>query len=310
MALQDDIRWFKSGFGAKVQTAIEGTPLTLDLLCAIALQETGYIWRKLLAKGLSTDDALRLCVGDVIDAPRRSAFPKNKVALVAEPHGQQMFDLAHGLLVEMGHATGIEDYIRAGRNPSKFCRGYGIFQRDLQFFREDPDYFLNETWGNFERCADEATKELKKGLRNLGYANRPTLTDRQLCFVAIVYNTGFGNFDEDRGLKQGFKDEDGVFYGEHIERFLNASKTVTLTPSDRVDRAPGRYVVSARPNLNLRGGPATTFDIKQSLDNGTVLHVLEFVEGERGKWGLVDVEGDGVRDGFVFGSFIVPAPAP
>lgn len=308
MAIHDDIRWFKREFGAKIQTAIAGTPLTLDLLCAIALQETGYIWRKLLAKGFPTDDVLRLCVGDVIDAPRRSAFPRNKAALIADPNGQQMFDLAHGLLVEMGNATGIEAYIRAGTNPSKFCRGYGIFQRDLQFFKEDPDYFLNEAWGNFDRCADEAVKELKRGLRNLGYANKPTLTDRQLCFVAIVYNTGFGNFDEDRGLKQGFKDEDGIFYGEHIERFLSASKAVAVAQSAPTDRVPGRFVVSARPNLNLRGGPGTIFDVKKSLDTGTLLHVLEFVDGQVGKWALVDLEGDGVRDGFVFANFIVPAP--
>jgi hypothetical protein len=56
MTLSDDIKWFKSEFGAKVQTAIAGTPLTLDLLCAIAIQETGYIWRKLLAKGLPADE--------------------------------------------------------------------------------------------------------------------------------------------------------------------------------------------------------------------------------------------------------------
>jgi hypothetical protein len=308
MAVKDDIKWFKGKFGAKVQTAFAGTPLTLDILCAIALQETGYIWRKLVAKGLPANDVLRLCVGDVIDAPRRRAFPKNKEALIAQPGGQQMFVLAHALLIEMGNATGIESYINAGRNANKFCRGYGIFQRDLQFFKDDPDYFLNQAWVDFDRCLDEAVKELKKALRNLGYADKPSLTDLQLCFVAIVYNTGFGNFDEDRGLKQGFEDEDGVFYGEHIAKFLNASKAVPI-PSDTpaAVQTPGCYVVSARPNLNLRGGPGTTFGIKQSLDNGTVIHVLEFVDGERGKWALVDIEGDGVRDGFVLANFIVPA---
>ena len=126
--------------------------------------------------------------------------------------------------------------------------GYGIFQRDLQFFKDDPDYFLNQAWVDFDRCLDEAVKELKKALRNLGYADKPSLTDLQLCFVAIVYNTGFGNFDEDRGLKQGFEDEDGVFYGEHIAKLLNASKAVPI-PSDTpaAVQIPGRYVVSARP---------------------------------------------------------------
>ena len=308
MAIRDDIKWFKDGFSRKLQTAIAGTPLNLDILCAIALQETGYIWRRLVAKGLPTNDVLKLCVGDTIDAPRRSAFPRNKAALIAQPRGQQMFELAHSLLVEMADATGIESYIDAGRNPNKFCRGYGIFQRDLQFFKGDPDYFLNQLWADFDRCLDEAVKELKGALRDLGYTSRPSLTDLQLCYVAIVYNTGFGNFDEDRGLMQGFEDDSGVFYGEHIARFLNASKAVPI-PSDTLPdaRPPGRYVVTARPNLNLRGGPSTTFGIKQSLENGTVINVLEFVDGERGKWALVDREGDGGRDGFVFASFLVRA---
>jgi uncharacterized protein YgiM (DUF1202 family) len=253
------------------------------------------------------NDVLRLCVGDTIDAPRRSAFPSSKGALIAQPSGQRMFDLAHALLVEMAAATGIESYISAGRNPNKFCRGYGIFQRDLQFFKEDPNYFLNQTWVDFSRCLDEAVKELKNGLRNLGYASKPSLTDLQLCYVAIVYNTGFSNFDEDRGLKQGHVDEDGVFYGEYIGKFLNASKAVPM-PSGRpaAVQTPGRYVVNARPNLNLRGGPGTTFGVKQSLNNGTIIHVLEFVDGERGKWALVDLEGDGGRDGFAFADFITP----
>lgn len=520
MAIRNDVEWFKGKFAPKVKDAIAGTPLTLDLLCAIAIQETGYIWRNLLANGLSTQEVLRLCVGDTIDAPGRSAFPKNKAALIARPGGQRMFELAHNLLVEMGEATGIDAYIHAGNNPVKFCRGYGMFQRDLQFFKDDPDYFLNEAWTDFDRCLGEAIAELKRGLHNLGYSNARSLTDRQLCYVAIVYNTGFGNFDESRELKQGHKDDDGVFYGEHIARFLDISqsvptpmtdeqgvgtggregpehhparstrsvaevanselavyggidegddplrshiddywraananpndfsptedhwsaafvsycvrqsgatqqqfnfhirhsefvfaaiqnaendrgdfrgrriteyapkigdiihnnqprknysfdyarahsqypshsaivvkfedrngvrhavtiggnesdtvgkKFVPLTSNGLIRQRPnsnyyisvienrmlngggttpptsGRYVVIARPDLNLRAGPDTTFDIKQTLDNGTVLYVLEFVGSERGRWALVDLEGDGGRDGFVFASFIVPA---
>jgi hypothetical protein len=70
---------------------------------------------------------------------------------------------------------------------------------------------------------------------------------------------------------------------------------------------PGRYQVKARPDLNLRGGPGTTFGVKQKLPLGTLLQVVEFVDGERGPWALVDLENDGVRDGFAFASFLVPA---
>jgi hypothetical protein len=251
MAIKDDIKWFKGEFGTKVQAALDGTPLTLDLVCAIALQETGYIWRKLVAKGLSTNDVLRLCVGDTIDAPRRSAFPTSRSALTSyQPHGQQMFDLAHSLLVEMAEATGIASYIAAAANASKFCHGYGIFQRDLQFFKDDPDYFLNEGWGDFDRCLNEAIKELKTALSRLGYANKSTLTDRQLCYVAIVYNTGFGNFNENRGLKQGFEDEDGVFYGEYIARFISASRAV---PQSSADAQTSTFAVGPEPRFQSSG---------------------------------------------------------
>ena len=60
MATRDDIKWFKDGFSRKLQTAIAGTPLNLDILCAIALQETGYIWRRLVAKGLPTNDVTEI----------------------------------------------------------------------------------------------------------------------------------------------------------------------------------------------------------------------------------------------------------
>ena len=39
-----DMKWFKENFHAEVEQAIEGTPFTLDLLVALACQETGHIW--------------------------------------------------------------------------------------------------------------------------------------------------------------------------------------------------------------------------------------------------------------------------
>jgi hypothetical protein len=40
------------------------------------------------------------------------------------------------------------------------------------------------------------------------------------------------------------------------------------------------------------------FPIIKALSNGTVLHVLEFDQESHGRWALVDLEGDGVKDGF------------
>jgi len=71
----------------------------------------------------------------------------------------------------------------------------------------------------------------------------------------------------------------------------------------------GPHVVSVRTDLKLRGGPSVDFPIIKALPNGTVLHVLEFDQESDGRWALVDLEGDGVKDGFVFARFIEPVAA-
>ncbi len=68
----------------------------------------------------------------------------------------------------------------------------------------------------------------------------------------------------------------------------------------------GPHIVNVRTDLKLRGGPGTAFPIVRSLANGTRLNVLEFNDGPSGRWALVDLEGDGVKDGFVFAKFIDP----
>jgi uncharacterized protein YraI len=65
-------------------------------------------------------------------------------------------------------------------------------------------------------------------------------------------------------------------------------------------------VVNVRTDLKLRGGPSQDFPIISSLVNGTPLNVLGFTEGAEGTWALVDLQGDNVKDGFVFAQFIDP----
>ena len=227
MAISDEIRWFKEQFAAEVAPALAGTPLPFDLVCAIAFQESGELWSK-MRQHLPKAEVLRLSVGDTLDTPNRSAFPKNKDALLAVPNGQKMFDLAHQLLVEMGDATGIEVYQALGKRPHKFVHGYGIFQYDLQFFREDPEFFLQQRWRNIDACVEKLMKELRGALDRLGFANKTSLTDLEAAFVAIVYNTGFGNFKKSRGLEQGHHDG-AHFYGENIDRYLKIAHTITST---------------------------------------------------------------------------------
>ena len=235
MAVKDEIKWFKDNFSADVIPALAGTPLSFDLICAITFQASGEFWSR-LRRDLPREEVLRLSVGDTLDEPNRSAFPKNKDALIGVDGGQEMFDLAHQLLVEMAEATGIEAYERVARRPNKFVHGYGIFQYDLQFFRTDPDFFLEQRWKSIDACIEKMMGELKRALDQLGFSDKDLLTDLELAFVAIVYNTGFGNFRKSRGLQQGHFDGTH-FYGENIDHFIKIARTVP-TPSLGEVRAP------------------------------------------------------------------------
>jgi len=114
----------------------------------------------------------------------------------------------------------------AKANPDKFCHGFGIFQYDLQFAKAgvDPDYFLNRDWFDFGKCLTKALHELKGGLAKAGVAGKPVLTPEELAHVAIAYNTG--SFNPAKGLKQGFKDASGKFYGELIFSYILLAQTV------------------------------------------------------------------------------------
>ena len=75
MITRDDTLWFKEQFAAQIVPALRDTPFTVDFLTAIACQETGHIWSSLRRTPLTVDEILATCVGDVIDAPGRKAFP-------------------------------------------------------------------------------------------------------------------------------------------------------------------------------------------------------------------------------------------
>ena len=225
MVKATDVSWFKREFSDRISSAAQGTPLAVDHVTAIALQETGYIWARLQRKGLPTGKILELCVGDTLDEDRgRSAFPKNKAALLAEPQGTEMFAIARQALVDM--AEHIDDYKPAASNPNKFCHGFGIFQYDLQFFLEEPQYFLQRQYANFDAALSRCVKELKRGLKTVGVAEKASLRDEEAAHVAIAYNTG--RFDPAKGLKQGHE-SDGKFYGEMYLEYLQLAHAAPAT---------------------------------------------------------------------------------
>lgn len=268
MSTKDSIAWFKENFGAEINAAVAGTPFDLDMLTAIALQETGFIWGTLRKKGLSRERILELCVGDTLDG--RSAFPKDKAELIAFPQGQAMFDVAKAALVDM--AANIPGYSGAAANPRKFCHGFGIFQYDIQFFKTDPAYFLDRKYRFFDQTLGKAIAELKSKLatvgNKMGWGVKTSLTDMEKAMVAIAYNRG--SYNPAKGLKQGHKNSDGKFYGELFFDYLTLAKTVPMpvaaaptpapapapAPTPAPPATPGEaMLVSVTDQLNVRSTP-------------------------------------------------------
>jgi hypothetical protein len=65
------------------------------------------------------------------------------------------------------------------------------------------------------------------------------------------------------------------------------------------------FSVNARDGLNLRSGPSQDFRVIRTLSTGTIVTILGF-DGTNQEWAQVDLEGDGVIDGYVFRSFLKP----
>ena len=186
-----DIAWFKENFAKPITAAVAGTPFDLDMLTAIACQETGYIWQVLRRKNLSLDRTLALCVGDTLDANRgRSAFPKTKADLLAKPNGAAMFAIARQALVEV--ARYIPAFSNVATQPNKFCHGFGVFQYDLQFFLKDPNYFLQKKYERFDQTLRKCLEELNQAMRRMGpdWKSKSSLSDYEMACVAIAYNAG------------------------------------------------------------------------------------------------------------------------
>jgi hypothetical protein len=260
MPNKDDILWFKQQFQAEIEAAASGTPFCVDMISAVACQETGEIWPILRKKDLSVDEILKLCVGDTLDADRgRRAFPKTKENLLSKPNGQEMFSIARQALVDMAHY--INGYKGAASNPDKFCHGFGMFQLDLQFFLDEPDYFLQQQYADFGICLSKCIGELASAMQRMGWQGKTTLTDYEKAYVAIAYNTG--RFIPSKGLKQGYYDGTR-YYGEYFFNFLRLSKTVAIDSAALLSQPlPGNAIVAA-PSPVTATGAVYEVDVRTS----------------------------------------------
>ena len=219
---RDGMIWFQENFGDAIKEATAGRPFGLPLLTAIAMQETGYIWLRLY-KTHSVDDVLKVCVGDSLDYPNRKAFPRTKEDLLAVPQGGQMFSIARAALVDMSAKT--HTFLSVVANRNMFCHGFGIFQLDLQFFKvpAKQPFFLQRQWHSFEACLANALAELDAKAKKL-FPGKAQLKHDEQVYLAIAYNKG--NADVGGGFKQGYKDGQGVYYGEHLHTFLTLAESL------------------------------------------------------------------------------------
>lgn len=255
MTTKDNIRWFKENFRTSINAAVQGTPFDIDMITTIAVQETGYLWGRMRnVPGLSVKKIVALCCGDTLDSDAgRKAFPKTKAALIAEPDGEEMFKIARQALVDV--AAHISDFKFAlqPNKQNKFCHGFGVFQRDLQFFLDDPDYFLDRKYEDFDTSLAHCVTELKRGLGKVGLQGKSAITDFQFATVAIAYNRG--SYNKSKGLKQGYKDENGKFYGEHIADYLALARTVPTPGGAAVaaEPAPGEAIVVPAGGPSAKG---------------------------------------------------------
>ena len=315
MAADKDIAWFKGNYGKAIEKGVKGTPFTVDMLTAIACQETGSIWGVLRKKDLTPEQIAELCVGDTLDDTRgRKAFPKNKAALLAHPRGADMFKVGNDALKAMSKV--IPGFSGAASNPDKFCHGYGVFQYDIQFFKDDPDYFLERKWAKFEGTLAKAVGELKNAAKKVGLGSNTSLTDMEMARIAIAYNTG--GFNASKGLKQGHKGPDGKFYGENFFDFLTRAHRTAgegataagggAAPDRPLAKDKDAIVTTGGDPLLLRSAPKQEAgNVKARLPNGHKVKILA-LPGEHGFAEIkTKIDGDTKR-GFAAAKFLKRPP--
>ena len=251
----NDILWFKTQFAAQIKPVLAGTPFTLDLVAAVACQETGFIWGPLQRQGTPTARILKLCVGDTIDGrpdgKGRKPFPKTRADLETHPQGAAMFAVARQALVDM--AAVVPGYTAVLQNPNKFCHAFGVFQYDMQFFNLDIPYFLQGGYADFAKSLQKCVTELGAAQKRTSLKGKTVLADREQVSVGIAYNRG--SYDPNRGLKQGHFDGEH-FYGENLMAYLNLAKTVVAP----IVSSMAMKIMTDGGTLNLRQTPDKSSD--------------------------------------------------
>ena len=159
---QDQVRrakaWLMTHFADPLRNAAATTPLDIDLICAIACQETAAKWLPWI-DSQTPEAVLARCVFDASgDYPgtNRAAFPANTAAFRARYPA-----LADSLIAEANQTRALQ-----GWGPEQWVyKGYGIFQYDLQNIAADPAFFQDRQWYSFGQCLDRLMRQMSAKLR-------------------------------------------------------------------------------------------------------------------------------------------------
>jgi hypothetical protein len=161
-------QWLKLHFGEEIKQAVAGTPWDIDLVCAIACQETAYKWLLWIDK-YPADIILQRCVFDAsgdLPGTKRSAFPVNRAAF-EQHYGKE---LAAMLVAEANKQRAMpQPDAPGGYKPAQYLyKGYGIFQNDLQNIVADRSFFQEKKWYNMRDCLSHLVQELNNKAQQVG----------------------------------------------------------------------------------------------------------------------------------------------
>lgn len=148
--------WLKTTYSGIIQEGITGTPYTIELVCAIACQETSYKWLDWIDK-YEPDIILARCVFDAtleIEPGARKAFPQTQQQF-RDKYGDALCDM---LIDEANKTRALQNW---SPRPWLYA-GYGIFQYDLQNIVDDVEWFSSKKWYHMSECVAKLVGELNK----------------------------------------------------------------------------------------------------------------------------------------------------
>lgn len=111
---------------------------------------------------------------------------------------------------------------------------------------------VNSKYSNFDEALQMCVTELKRGLNQLGFTSRSTLSDMELAAVGIAYNTG--RYNPRKALRQGYLDGKR-YYGENLFDYIRLAHTVASAGAESLLTKPtaGLSIMSPPTEITASG---------------------------------------------------------